>query len=415
MDKLPASGEGEPTTGGDRTLVARLLDASAPLLLGLAAALVFANVDGAGYQRLVHSTIDAKLLGHEVSFHFLVNDGFMTLFFGLAAREILTAVRPGGTLFPPRRAANAMLASVGGVVAPAVVYIALIHGLFRNVPDHELLMGAWAVPTATDIALVWLAARLVFGRKHPAVDYVLLLAVLDDLIGLVIIAVIYSGAEATLRASGIALVATGIAVAWGLRRQQVRWWPAYVVLAGGPVWLGLLQTPIHPALALVPIVPFFPLAVRGGQTTVDVGARFERALKPVVDVGLFAFGFANAGVAFGDVMFVTWVVLASLVVGKTIGIAAVSLAAARWLGLALPDGVSRTQVLVIGLLASTGVTVSLFIAGQAFPADSAYQGAARMGSVFSLVVVVAAFVWSRATARVARGRREERRRWRPGR
>lgn len=361
-----------------------------PLLAGVVAALVAANVAPAWYHGLVHeSPFEGKLLGHPLTITFAVNDLFMVLFFGLAAKEIVVALRPGGSLHPARRAANPIIASLGGVVAPAAVYVALIHGLFQNVPDHDVLMGAWAIPTATDIALVWLVARAVFGNTHPAVDFLLLLAIVDDLIGIGIIAIVYPGETTAAGPAGWLVILSGICVAWILRRAGVRSWLPYVLGATPIVWVGLLLTPLHPSLALVPVVPFLPEGSRNNRADGHgTTAQFERAIKPVVDHGLFFFGFANAGVQLGDVMFVTWVVFAALVLGKTAGIGLCSLGAA-------PAGMGSRDVFVVGLLASIGLTIALFITGRAFPLESPYQGAARMGALFSLGVAGAAIAWAR--------------------
>lgn len=370
-------------------------------------ALVAANFNEPWYREIVYRPLfDLSFLGHPVTLNFLVNDIFMVLFFGLATKEIVSGMKPGGVLHPPRRAANAIFASVGGVVAPALIYLGLIHGLFRDVPDHDVLMNAWAVPTATDIALVWMTARLIFGASHPAVNYLLLLAVVDDLLGLVILAVVYSDSTSKLESVSVLLICSGIAFSWMLYRLDVRSWLPYVCIGGPLVWFGLLDSPIHPALALVLIVPFLPGRPVGGRGE-DTAAQFERAVKPIVDTGLFFFGFANSGVPFGDVLFVTWVVLAALILGKTLGITASALAAARWFGWPLPSGMHTNHVVLAGLLASIGLTVALFITGQAFPPESPYQAAARMGALLSVVVAILALLGSRFHRRFVQPRPPE--------
>src|SRR5690606_15591442 len=97
---------------------------------------------------------------------------------GVAAKEITEAVLPGGALNPPRKAINPLLGTLGGVAGPILVYFAFVHFMGRS--D---LAGGWGIPTATDIALAWLVARLAFGPQHPAVSFLLLLAVADDAIG----------------------------------------------------------------------------------------------------------------------------------------------------------------------------------------------------------------------------------------
>lgn len=397
LARVPRSRTSERTRVAARltTWYRRMLDTSAPLLAGIAGALVLANVDSGSYRQIVFGHLPVSFRGHPLSLHFLVNDCFMVLFFGLAAKEIVDSLRPGGSLHPPRRAANPVLASLGGVAGPALVYLGLIHGFFREAPEHEILMSGWAVPTATDIALVWITARAVFGRDHPAVDYLLLLAIVDDFVGLAILALAFPREPASGTAfSSALLVIAGLAIAWSLHRARVGSWIPYVSVAGVAVWSGLLGTTIHPALALVPVVPFM-FAGRRDSDSLDAAARFEGFARPVVGTGLFFFGFANAGVELGDVMFVTWVVLAALVLGKTAGIASFSWIATH-LGYPLPKGMRWPHLLTAGCLASIGLTLSLFLAGQAFPAGSAYQDAARLGALASALVGVVAVVVSRA-------------------
>ena len=177
-------------------VVSILQEFSIPLLVGAAVALLVANLANDGYQAVLHWMPfgPVSLIGHEVTLHFLVNDVFMVFFFAIAAKEITEGCLPGGSLNPIRKAINPLMATVGGVVAPALVFFLGLWLLFESgvydpeVDDWFLLARGWGVPTATDIALAWLVARTIFGRGHPAVNFLLLLAVADDAIGLVIIA-----------------------------------------------------------------------------------------------------------------------------------------------------------------------------------------------------------------------------------
>ena len=123
---------------------------------------------------------------HYATLHFLINDLFMVVFFGVAAKEITEACLPGGALNPVSKAINPLLGTIGGVVGPVGVYFVL-----NAIPGfgQEVWANGWGIPTATDIALAWLIARLVFGNGHPAIAFLLLLAVADDGIGLGIIAI----------------------------------------------------------------------------------------------------------------------------------------------------------------------------------------------------------------------------------
>ena len=166
--------------------------------------MIAANVDPDGYQRIVHWRPfgELALFGHALDLHYLVNDVFMVFFFGIAAKEITEACLPGGDLNPPAKAMNPLIATIGGVVGPVAVFFAGLELLFalgvyeRGIDDWAALARGWGVPTATDIALAWLAARAVFGRGHPAINFLLLLAVVDDGIGLAIIALFYGDPRA---------------------------------------------------------------------------------------------------------------------------------------------------------------------------------------------------------------------------
>ena len=125
-----------------------------------------------------------------------------------------------------------------------------------DMPEGTAVLRGWGIPTATDIALAWLVARLVFGNGHAAVGFLLLLAVADDAIGLGIIAIFYPTAPPAPQWLG--LVALGMLIAYGLNKKKVQSWYPYIFIAGTISWFGLFNAHLHPALALVPIVPFLP-------------------------------------------------------------------------------------------------------------------------------------------------------------
>ncbi len=363
------------------------------------------------------------LFGHHVTLHFLINDIFMVFFFGVAAKEITQSVLPGGALNPPSKAVNPILGTLGGVFGPILTYLVLVT-VFMQVgmldaagvtsplssmgqafaPGGELdaagqIYRGWGVPTATDIALAWLIARVVFGGTHPAVNFLLLLAIADDAIGLLIIAVFYPNPAHPVMPIYLLLLVLGMAVAFGLRKMGVRNWIPYVAVGGLLAWLGLINASLHPALALVPIAPFIPADITEDEAK-DPHAHspldnFEHSIKGFVDWGLIFFGFANAGVAFGSVSHMTTAIAVALLVGKTIGVAGFA-----WFGNAIgakyPEGMEFKHVLVAGIIAGTGLTVALFVAGEAFPGASIHQGPAKMGALLSAF----SFVFAVAVARV---------------
>jgi Na+:H+ antiporter, NhaA family len=360
-----------------------LREFSIPLLAGVVVAIVWANLDPAGY--IAFNT--TPFIGG-LSFHFISNELFMVFFFGIAAVEITQSCLPGGDLNPVSKAVNPLLGTLGGVIGPVVVYLSL--NAMIGAPE---LRNGWGIPTSTDIALAWLAARIVFGSAHPAVSYLLLLAVADDAIGLAIIAIFYPNPNMPAEPIWLLLTVLGVAVAYIMRSFKLRsYWP-YILVGGTLSWTGLHHAHLHPALALVFIIPFLPHAknehkhfFEEDQSDNTPLSRFEHEWKVVVDFGLFMFSLANAGVQFSSMGTVTWLVLVSLVVGKTIGIFGFGWLATK-LGFGLPRGMKLRDLLVAGLIAGAGFTVALFVAGEAFT-DPVIRGAAKMGAIFSLMAAL---------------------------
>lgn len=372
-----------------------LFEFSIPLIAGVIGALIWANVAPHSYHQLVHASPFGE--GSHLNLHFLVNDIFMALFFGIAAKEITESVLPGGALNPPRKAVNPLLGTLGGVLGPIGVYFAYVA-----ISGDAAIANGWGIPTATDIAIAWLVARLAFGASHPAVSFLLLLAVADDGLGLGIIAVFYPDPAHPVQPIYLLVVAAGMALAYGLRKKDVRNYWAYLLGPGVLSWSGLFLAHLHPALALVAVVPFMPhgghdegLYAEDGDAKHygDTLNQFEHAFKVPVDLGLFVFGLANAGVMLGSVGSATAAVLCALVIGKTVGIFAFSYAG-HVLGFSLPEGMDGKSLVVVGLTASLGLTVALFVAGVAFT-DPAIQGAAKMGALLSAFVAPVVLIVAR--------------------
>jgi NhaA family Na+:H+ antiporter len=185
-------------------LLRTVRDNSLGLLIGAVTGLIWANIGSETYHAFAHPL------------HFLVNDVGMVFFFALAMKEIVEATLPGGALASPRRAAVPLLAAAGGMVGPAAIFTALALGF-----GHDALVRGWAVPCATDIAFSYLVARWIFGPKHPAVPFLLLLAIADDALGLLILAVFYpSGPLRPLEAGGLLAIAIAIAAMLKARRRD---------------------------------------------------------------------------------------------------------------------------------------------------------------------------------------------------
>jgi NhaA family Na+:H+ antiporter len=373
-------------------LVRFVLDNSLLLIAGTVAAVAWANFDLESYEHVAHPL------------HFWVNDVGMVFFFALAAKEVFEATLPGGPLASPRRAVSPLAAAVGGMAAPALIYVAL-----ASVRGPEELMRGWAIPCATDIAFSAMVARIIFPAAHPGIPFLLLLAIADDALGLIILAVFYPSGALSFPAL-LLLMTAGILLALWLRRRRTRsFWP-YVMGPGALSWAALYFGGFHPALALVPIIPFMPHSAHDlglfnprEDRRHDTLNRFEHWWSTPVQFVLLLFGFANAGVPFEQIGPGTWYVLAGLLVGKPLGILLFSIAA-RLAGASLPPGLQLGDLLVIGAAASIGFTVSLFFATAAFPEGTALAET-KMGALLSFAAAPLAFALSRAVRVGARGQR----------
>lgn len=362
--------------------------------------MLWANLSPHSYHEFIHFSPFAEGNPlHVLNFHFLMNDFVMVFFFGIATKEITEACLPEGDLNPPRKAVNPLLGTLGGVIGPIAVY-----KLYVYFTGAEAISEGWGIPTATDIALAWLLARVVFGKNHPAVSFLLLLAVADDGLGLGIIAVFYPDPSHPVQPAYLVLVAIAMAGAYYLRRKNVQNYGVYLVGPGVLSWAGLFLAHLHPALALVFVVPFLPnmghddgmyAEMSTGKTYLDPLNKFEHAVKLPVDLGLFGFGLANAGVEFSSMGHGTWAVLAGLLLGKTVGIFGFSMLGHLSGKAPLPEGMRWNHLLVAGIVAGLGLTVALFVAGVAFT-EPMLQGAAKMGALLSAfiapIAVVAGFV-----------------------
>jgi len=289
--------------------------------------------------------------------HFLVNDGLMTVFFLLVGLEIRREMH-AGALSSRRTAAVPVIAAAGGMIAPALIFLA--------VADASLRRG-WAIPTATDIAFA-LGALTMLGKRvpTPARALLLALAVMDDIGAILIIAFLYTTG---IDAIGLLIAAGGVAAVLALRQLGVRWVPIYL-LPGLIVWFGLHQAGVHPTLAGVIMGLLLPAPAE----------RLEEALHPWVAYGIMPlFALVNAGVSLHGVSLggpLTVSIGLALVLGKPLGITLFTWLATRS-GLAdLAPGLNWRGVLLVGCLGGIGFTMSVFLATLAF-ADPEQLAAAK--------------------------------------
>jgi len=384
------------------------------LLVCACAALAAANSPWAdAYHHLWASPITIGAAGHELSLtlHDWINDGLMALFFLLVGLEIKREAL-AGELASPRQAALPIAAAIGGMAAPALLYV-LVSG---GGPASR----GWAIPMATDIAFA-LGALTLAAPRAPAGLKVFLaaLAIADDIGAVLVIAFFYTG---TLVWHAAALAGVCAAVLVALNLCRVRMLLPYL-LVGVLLWFFVHASGIHATLAGVLLALTIPVRTHIDTSDYSRLARglvdeFDRAetgdlrvltskgqqeaifaiaqanlqvLSPLLRLehalhGLSAFGvmplfaFANAGVTLAGLSLdrVALAVFLGLVVGKPLGITAASLAAVRARAAALPDGVTWRMLAGCGCLGGIGFTMSLFIAMLAFE-GTALLDSAKIG------------------------------------
>lgn len=207
-----------------RPAFSELQEFSSYLLSGAIISQLWVHGDQLSYLATIHDVLlKLPFLDLEITLHFLANEVLMAFFFGIAAKELAEAALQREGVLRGMKGVLPMMACAGGIVGPAAAYLLLCT------PD---VRGAWAVPCATDIAFAWIGARAVWGAKHPAVAFLLALAVADDFVGMGIIAVFYP--ERSFQLSGLLLLALGVVLAWGCNRGSRRIvllgrWQAFVI------------------------------------------------------------------------------------------------------------------------------------------------------------------------------------------
>lgn len=373
------------------------------LLLSAAAALILANSEYASfYEAFWHTSLGVNFGYLTISYdlHFWVNDALMTVFFLVAGMEIRREIHEGA-LANFKQAALPIVAAIGGVFLPAIIYLSFnLHG------GH---VYGWAVPTATDIAFA-LGILALLGKAIPTNLHIILLslAIIDDIIAVLIIAFFYS---TNIDPSGLTIVAVGIALV--LFFQWIGLASAWLyILPGAIIWCGLFIMGVHPSLAgvilgmMTPVLParslISPLTMlsnavkalqekntnsdlhhitktlktmrKGQRDIIAPVIRIQKALHPWVAYGIMPiFAFANAGVSFenfdlsSDKSFLIVLgVVIGLCVGKPLGIMTASYLAVKSGLCRLPSNTTWSGILLIGFLAGIGFTMSIFVSMLAF-------------------------------------------------
>ena len=344
------------------------------LVAATVAALTWANSPWAdGYHDFWHTglSIGSGSWAVREDLQHWVNDALMVVFFFLIGLEIKRELVVG-ELKDPRAASLPVLAAVGGMVVPAVLFLVLADG-------GEAARG-WAIPMATDIAFV-VGILALLGRRAPSglKIFLLTLAIVDDIGAIAVIAVFYStGLSGLWLAAAVATLAAVVLVRrFGLSRPI-----AYVPL-GLLAWYCTYRAGIHPTIAGVALGLLTPARPIGGRKVLE---HLEHRLHPWSSYGVIPlFALANAGVSLGDGALrtalssrLTWAIALGLVIGKMLGITGVTWAARRARAGRLPSGVGMSHVVGGSALGGIGFTVSLFITGLAFTSPT-LQAQAKIG------------------------------------
>ena len=389
--------------------------ASGVLLLAAAAfALACANSRwGTSYFNLWHTPVGVRFgsFAFERTLEWL-NDGLMVVFFFVVGLEIRREVHHG-ELSEWKRAALPAAAALGGMLAPAALYLFIAGG--------PATRSGWGVPMATDIAFAIGVLALLGRRVPPALRVLLLaLAVIDDLGAIVVIALFYSSG---LNPSGFLIAALGVGAIFAMQRFGVRAKIAYVG-AGVVVWAGIYAAGVHPTIAGVivglatPVRAWlgpdgFALSVRDtlddltkecatNSSSPNLSATLRQidlarreamspaeslieTLHPWVAFAIMpVFALANAGVAVtgGSGSTASWGVSVGvalgLLLGKPIGILLASWFTLRVRLGVLPTGISTRHLVVLGVVAGIGFTMALFVSQLAF-SDQSLRAAAKLG------------------------------------
>ena len=303
-----------------------------------------------------------------------INDGLMAIFFFLVGLEIKREVL-AGELSSFDKAALPVLAAIGGMLVPGLVFFAINAGTPEN-------LNGWAIPTATDIAFA-LGILALLGSRVPVTlkIFLLAIAIIDDLGAIIIIAVFYTSDLST---NALTLSMLGFALAAALNRMGVRKATPYVLI-GIFMWVCVLKSGVHATLAGVLIALTIPMKAPDHEETLL--HRMEKGLHYwVAFLILPVFAFANAGVSLQNVAVADLLqplplgIAAGLFIGKQLGVLGFT-----WIGVKsglakLPMGVEWRHVYGVACLTGVGFTMSLFIGSLAFGADET-MNAVRLGVI----------------------------------
>ncbi len=353
------------------------------LVVATLAAIVWANLAADSYRDLWSSALSLPGPDHALTLRAWVNEGLMAVFFFVVGLEIKREI-VAGDLRELRAATVPVVAAIGGMVVPALIYVAVTAGT-------DFASG-WGVPMATDIAFAIGVLHLAGPRLPRGIGLTLLtLAIVDDLGAIVVIALFYSGG---ISVGWLALGLAGGMAMVALRRMVHH--PAWYIVPAVLVWVALQRSGVHATVAGVFVGFLTPMRARTGE---EVLVPLEHRLSPwsgFVVVPLFAL--ANAGIVLSADRWRSLTtsrlalgIALGLILGKLVGIVGGTWVATR-AGGRLPDGVGLRAMVAIGLLGGVGFTVSLFVADLAFSGPT--LGTAKLAILCTSIgaAVAAAFL-----------------------
>ena len=370
------------------------------LILMALLAMTLANSPLSGYyQQFLDLDVQLKIGALDLHKPLLlwINDGLMAIFFLVIGLEVKREMIDGA-LSTRAQATFPAIAALGGMLAPALIYLLVNHG------DPATHSG-WAIPAATDIAFA-LGVMALLGNRVPTSlkVFLLALAIIDDLGVILIIALFYTS-ELSLSALGVAVGAVAL-LFWMNRRGVDRL--SFYLIVGAVLWVAVLKSGVHATLAGVIIGFMIPYK----------GKRYSSPLKHLehklhgwcVYFILPIFAFANAGVSLAGISLASLAspvplgVMLGLCVGKPVGITLVSYLALKFKLAKLPEGTHFGQIMAVSVLCGIGFTMSMFIASLAFSADSQhFDTLSRLGILCgSTLAAVSGYLILRATLPVVR-------------
>ncbi|MFF5031455.1 Na+/H+ antiporter NhaA [Nocardia salmonicida] len=329
------------------------------LLVAAAVALIWVNSPwGASYQTMIDTQLDISALHLDLTLADWSKDGLLAIFFFVAGLELKREFAVG-ELADPKRAALPIIAAVGGVITPAVIALAVGHG----VPGMD---KGWAIPVATDIAFA-LAILAMTGSRIPASARVFLLslAVVDDLLAIVLIAVLFT-ASLSLLWLAAAIACCG---AWALAQKLRLHTPLFYIPVALVCWYSLHEAGIHPTLAGVALGLLTRVRKDPGEKTAPA-THLEHVVQPIsagfcVPVfALFASGVPLNSAVFGSLFTdrLSLAIILGLLLGKTIGIFGVSWVVIKLGWAKRPGGLEYRDMFALSVLGAIGFTVSLLVA-----------------------------------------------------